>query len=82
MDDEKRPHVGYTKTTQSKLIRTRHLVAFSDNYTAGDLMDALKQVPAAAKLLQVIDDSNYSDPFLCTIEFVEEKETNVPDMRT
>ena len=67
--------MGYTKTFETKLVRTKHKITFREGLLgtrALDLMEMLKEVPDEARVDEVVDDENGN----ISIEFHEEKITD------
>lgn len=64
--------MGYQKTFQTKIIRTKHRVTFSIGTRKIDLMESLKNVPDNAAICEFVEGSDDSNG-ISYIEFIEEK---------
>lgn len=66
--------MGYEKSFETKIIRTKHKVTFSRGTRRIDLIESLSRVPNDAVIIDVSGD-NYDDSNgISYIEFHEEKE--------
>lgn len=62
--------VGYSKTQEVKIVRSKHKITFNVGMTVAALIDLLSKVPPHAIVDEVIDDIGEE---LSSIEFHEEK---------
>jgi len=65
--------MGYEKTFETKIIRTKHKVTFSSGTRKIDLMASLMSVPDEAIVDECIGDDSPDSNGISYIEFHEEK---------
>ena len=65
--------MGYEKTFETKIVRTKHRVTFSQGTRKIDLMESLKHVPDNAIVDEFIGDNSDDSNGISYIEFHEEK---------
>ena len=65
--------MGYTKTFETKIIRTKHRVTFSTGTTKLDLVESLDRVPNDAVVDEVVGDNSEDSNGISYIQFHEEK---------
>ena len=65
--------MGYEKTFETKIIRTKHKITFTTGTRKIDLMESLKNVPDNAIIDEFIGDNSDDSNGISYIEFHEEK---------